>query len=72
MEYVLEIKNPFYLQYVLADCMNNLWQSQVALTKLGSESNCIYADIDDLADVILQIVHQKDDLLHRLDRLIGK
>lgn len=72
MEYLLEIKNPFYLQYVLADYMNNLWQSQLALTKLGSESNWIYADIDDLADVILQMVNQNDDLLHRLDRLIGK
>lgn len=72
MEYVLEIKNPFYLQYVLADRMNNLWKDQVALTKLGSESNWIYADIDDLADVILQMVHQNDDLLHRLDRLFGK
>lgn len=72
MKYVLEIRNPFYLQYTLADRMNNLWQSQVALTKLGSESNWIYADIDDLADVILQMVHQNDDLLARLDRKINK
>lgn len=72
MKYVLEIKNPFYLQYTLAERMNNLWQSQVALTKLGSESNWIYADIDDLAVVILQIVNQNDDFVERLERLISK
>lgn len=72
MKYVLEIKNPYYLQYTLADRMNNLWKDQVALTKLGYESKWIYADIDDLADVILQMVHQDDDFVECLDRFISK
>lgn len=72
MKYLLEISNPFYLQYVLAERMKNLWQSQLVLTKIGSESYWIYEDIDELADVILQMVHQNDDRLHRLERLISK